>query len=416
MNEPGASARTEGKAARLWQIDALRGLMLVLMTLTHVSTRFTSPAGQPFGYVSAAEGFVLLSAFMAGWIYTQRQLKSGVPQMRSAFLKRVAKIYLSQAALLLFLFSAVAVIGLVAKQPAVTNLVSFYLEHPVQAIAGALLLVYNPPLLDILPMYILFMLASSLVLVIAGKRGWNGLMATSVALWLGAQFGLSHALYTGVVAATGLDIPFAETGAFEILAWQMLWMIGLWMGATYAAGRKLGPFPRWLVAVAVVLGVVGLVWRHAVGQSAFNDEVLDLLFDKWSLGPLRVLDLFALLVLAMHFAPWLTRHLPRVRALEVLGAASLPVFCTHIVIALLTLAVFGEASPQRPWLADVAILAGAFAVLYAVALVSAAIDRRAARVRAGFAAARAARERALASDLSAGARRSPISRSRNRRR
>ena len=31
--------------------------MLVLMTLTHVPTRFSSPAGQPFGYVSAAEGF-----------------------------------------------------------------------------------------------------------------------------------------------------------------------------------------------------------------------------------------------------------------------------------------------------------------------------------------------------------------------
>ena len=46
--------------------------MLVLMTLTHVPTRFSSPAGQPFGYVSAAEGFVLLSAFMAGSVYTRR--------------------------------------------------------------------------------------------------------------------------------------------------------------------------------------------------------------------------------------------------------------------------------------------------------------------------------------------------------
>jgi hypothetical protein len=28
------------------------------------------PVGQPFGYVSAAEGFVLLSAFVAGLVYT----------------------------------------------------------------------------------------------------------------------------------------------------------------------------------------------------------------------------------------------------------------------------------------------------------------------------------------------------------
>jgi uncharacterized membrane protein len=39
---------------RLWELDALRGLMLVLMTLTHLPTRFSDPAGQPFGWVSAA--------------------------------------------------------------------------------------------------------------------------------------------------------------------------------------------------------------------------------------------------------------------------------------------------------------------------------------------------------------------------
>jgi hypothetical protein len=405
---PPPSARKE--RSRLWQIDALRGLMLVLMTLTHVPTRFSSPAGQPFGYVSAAEGFVLLSAFMAGWVYTARQRKAGVERMQSAFLKRVAKIYLSQAALLLFLFSAVAAIGLAAGQSAVTNLMSFYLQHPVEAIVGALLLVYNPPLLDILPMYILFMLASSLVLVHAERHGWFGLLAFSVALWLGAQFGLGRLLYDGVVAATGLAIPRAETGAFEIIAWQMLWMIGLWVGAGHAAGAPAPRFPNWLVAAAAIVAAVGFVWRHAVGQAPFGDPSLDPLFDKWQLGPLRLLDLLALLVLAMRFEPWLTRRLPRLRALEVLGAASLPVFCAHLVIALLTLAILGEASPQRSWWLDPAILAASFAVLLAVALVSARIDRHAARVRAAFAAARAERQRVR--ELSAGARRSPLSRSR----
>ena len=34
---------------RYWEIDALRGLMLVLMTVTHLPTRLTDPLGQPFG-------------------------------------------------------------------------------------------------------------------------------------------------------------------------------------------------------------------------------------------------------------------------------------------------------------------------------------------------------------------------------
>ena len=52
--------------------------MLVLMTLTHLPTRFSDPAGQPFGWVSAAEGFVFLSAFMVGRIYSDIALKKGI--------------------------------------------------------------------------------------------------------------------------------------------------------------------------------------------------------------------------------------------------------------------------------------------------------------------------------------------------
>ena len=39
------------QVTRLNELDALRGLMLVLMTLTHLPTRLSSPLGQPFGYV-----------------------------------------------------------------------------------------------------------------------------------------------------------------------------------------------------------------------------------------------------------------------------------------------------------------------------------------------------------------------------
>eukprot|EP01036_Dinobryon_divergens_P042909 gene42909-57058_t len=88
---------------RYWEIDALRGLMLVLMTVTHLPTRLTDPLGQPFGFVSAAEGFVLLSAFVAGLVYSRIGFARGVDSMRQAFWRRVLKVYLCQAAILLFL-------------------------------------------------------------------------------------------------------------------------------------------------------------------------------------------------------------------------------------------------------------------------------------------------------------------------
>jgi hypothetical protein len=56
---------------RYREIDALRGLKLALMTVTHLPTRLADPLGQPFGWVSAAEGFVLLSGFTAGLVYSR---------------------------------------------------------------------------------------------------------------------------------------------------------------------------------------------------------------------------------------------------------------------------------------------------------------------------------------------------------
>ena len=145
---------------RRWDLDALRGLMLVMMTLTHLPTRFSASISQPFGFVSAAEGFVLLSAFMAGSIYTPRALQQGIPVMREAFLVRALKLYACQLVLLLFVFTLVAKIGVALDQPAVTNMLSFYLRDPFTAVWSGVALIYSPPLVDILPLYVVLMLAS----------------------------------------------------------------------------------------------------------------------------------------------------------------------------------------------------------------------------------------------------------------
>lgn len=392
------AAAPAASGERLWQIDALRGLMLVLMTLTHLPTRVSSPTGQPFGFVSAAEGFVLLSGFMAGLVYAGRERREGEASMRSAFYQRVLKIYLCQAALLAFLFSVVAVVAVLSQQEAITGLMRYYLNEPLHALLGSLLLIYSPPLLDILPMYVLFMLLSPMVLIHGLRHGWVGIMAFSVALWLGAQFKLGGWLYEWLAPAAGIRIPLVQTGAFEVLAWQFLWTMGLWMGAERAVQRPPAVFPRWLLITAIVYAGVCFVWRHAVGQVPIpSDASLNMLFDKWQLAPLRLFNLFALLVLAMHFAPWLARRLPRVRALEVMGAASLPLFCAHLVLALLALAVFGAPAPQRPLWIDAFILVGSFAALYGLALLSQDLDRRAAALRkarqARLSARRAARSR-----------------------
>ncbi|MFI4888312.1 MAG: OpgC domain-containing protein, partial [Burkholderiales bacterium] len=75
------------------ELDWLRGMMLVLMTMTHLPTWFSAHAGQPFGFVSAAEGFVFLSAFLVGAVYSQKTRERGYRAMRRALWGRALKVY-----------------------------------------------------------------------------------------------------------------------------------------------------------------------------------------------------------------------------------------------------------------------------------------------------------------------------------
>ena len=356
---------------RYWEIDALRGLMLVLMTVTHLPTRLTDPLGQPFGFVSAAEGFVLLSAFVSGLVYSRIARTRGVDSMRRAFWRRALKVYLSQAATLLFLFTIISAVGLRIDQPAVKNLLSFYLANPREGFLYSLLLVYEPALLDILPMYIFFMLLSPWVLAFALRHGWTGVMVASASLWALAQFGLSEWLYALAVRYLGLAVPFHEMGAFNAFAWQFLWFAGLWMGASRNApdARPLS-FPSWLVVLAGAAALYGFWWRHhgIHGQAPFGGDVeLNLLFDKWQLGPLRLVNLAVLGIVAVRFGPAVMRRIPRLHGLEDLGRASLPVFCAHLVAVLSVLAIYGDSQTARPWWGDGLLLGIVFAWLYGVA-------------------------------------------------
>ncbi|MGH8516784.1 MAG: OpgC domain-containing protein, partial [Panacagrimonas sp.] len=209
-------------------LDALRGLLLVLMTLTHMPTTLQVALGQPLGHVSAAEGFVLLSAFLAGQVYLRRGIRQGFEGMRKALWARASTVYRHHLGLFAFGISMVLVLGMVNGRDAVTNLFTQYLAHPVASASAALLFAYQPPLLDILPMYVLFLLLTPWVLEGARRHGWTIPLAVSVAIWIAGLLGLRSGFYDLALAWTG--IPMAATGSFNVFAWQFMWVVGLWLG------------------------------------------------------------------------------------------------------------------------------------------------------------------------------------------
>lgn len=318
------------KLERRPELDALRGLFLVWMTITHLPTRFSDFVNQPLGFISSAEGFVFISALLVGRLYI-RDWVQNPSNVRAKLWKRSLKIYAYHLVMLGIAFTVVAQIAIHTHKAALTNLLNFYLAHPVVAVVGSVLLLYCPPLLDILPMYVTFLFFTPVVLSMAMKLGWKWILAASSIVWLLAQFGLRDVVHNWIVHVTHLQIPLQETGAFNLFAWQAVWTVGLWLGAKSAiATVPLNKIPGWLAGVAAAVCVFFIGVRFGWLGPHLTAQALGVNLDKWQIGPLRVLNLVAFTV----FAYWARRFVLKVIAVEpflTLGKASLRVFCAHIV-------------------------------------------------------------------------------------
>ncbi len=148
------------------------------MTLTHLPTHFSDFVNQPFGFVSSAEGFVFLSAMLVSRVYV-RDAQSDESGVRVKLWRRTLKIYGYHLLMLTFAFTVAAAFAATTHRPALSNLLNFYLAHPVVAIIGSVLLIYCPPLLDILPMYVLFLFFTPMLLTASARYGWRRILAIS---------------------------------------------------------------------------------------------------------------------------------------------------------------------------------------------------------------------------------------------
>ena len=356
------------------ELDALRGLFLVWMTLTHLPTRFSDFVNSPIGFISSAEGFVFISALLVGRLYIREFLvdASGV---RVRLWKRSLKIYGYHLLMLAFAFTVAAAFAIHTHRAAISNLLDFYLAHPFVAIVGSVLLLYCPPLLDILPMYVTFLFFTPFVLSAAVRFGWKKILLLSGLIWLFAQFGLRDYVHNWIVHASHLQIPLQETGSFNLFAWQGIWAVGLWAGTRSATHETvLGKLPRWVVALACAacLFFIGVRWGW-LGPH-LTQQALGIQLDKWKIGPLRVINLITFTIVFY----WLRRYLLRWMAIEpflVLGKASLQVFCTHLAFVFIGLTLLvrdvgedvGAPSEQLHGIPAVALLVVTFTGLILVA-------------------------------------------------
>jgi hypothetical protein len=165
------------KMKRFTEFDVLRGVLLLMMSVDHSPSSLRRFTDQPLGFFSTAECFVFVSAFLAGMLFRKRAEKLGFAAARSSSIHRAGRIYRAHLVTLCFAF----VLGsfFLSELPGIRDLLDTYLRNPWAAIGGALALLFRPPLMDILPMYVLFSFLTPAACGAARRWGWRTVLLVS---------------------------------------------------------------------------------------------------------------------------------------------------------------------------------------------------------------------------------------------
>jgi hypothetical protein len=329
------------KKPRDMRLDALRGLFLIIMAGVHVPTPLSHAFQDPSGCNGAAEGFIFLSACLAGIVYGRTYWQADWTAMSRRAWKRVRQIYLVHLAVLMPIVPIVW--ALAASLPPLANHFSNFLAHPWGSLALMPLLLHQPPLFDILPLYVIFLGVTPWVLAFARRRGWGILLGISALGWLVAQFKLNAGLGGNLERLLPL-----RGGSFDVFAWQFLWFCGLALGEISLRRQIVGPRYRLAVglpAAAIVLG--GLFLRWGFWPQARISPDIFLWMDKWTLGPLRVLDFGAWVALLVAWNPHPSPRLLAPAAL--LGRHSLAVFSFHLPLVIAATTVIQIFALSSAW-------------------------------------------------------------------
>ncbi|HEX3405226.1 MAG TPA: OpgC domain-containing protein [Acetobacteraceae bacterium] len=313
------------------RVDFFRGLALWWIYTDHIPGDVLADYSlRNFAMCDATEVFVLLAGFGAGLAYGSVMDRQGYLYAAADTLRRAWTLYVAH----IFLF--VVYTAQVAYSATALDRV-FYLEEtrldvladaPYRALLEALLLRFQPNLLNILPLYVALLLIFAFVLPLLRKPM--------------LLFAVSLAGYA-VVRVTGINMG-AWTGEgwyFNPFAWQLLFMIGAILSYAPPAMPRLH-WPIDLLSVLVLLAGLIVIWVidvHPRILESMPAPVIRFVIteDKTGLHPFRLLSILSLAWLTVRLVPrdaaWLRTRLAA--PLVLIGQNSLPVFCSGIFFGFL---------------------------------------------------------------------------------
>jgi OpgC protein len=262
-----AKQAAEKPGGRDLRLDLFRGLANWAIFLDHIPDNLVNwITTRNYGFSDAADIFVFISGYTAAFVYAKPMRRDGFLSASARILKRAWQIYLAHVFLFVIYLAEIAYLAAKSRNPSFVeefNLLGF-LRDPDTVLIEGLILKFKPVNMDVLPLYIVLMLAFPLIL-------WSLLRRPNLTL-------LASAVLYGLARWFGWNLPAFPTGEwyFNPFAWQLLFVFAAWCG--------IGAFEQvaWLLhsravlwlaisylLFALVMTLAGsLPWLHALVPSA----------------------------------------------------------------------------------------------------------------------------------------------------
>jgi hypothetical protein len=334
---------------------------MLVIAVNHVSVAFRTygldgidiPTPTSLGYSSSASIFVAMSGYMVGLIYSRKA------QPSLAVLARARTLYVYNA----LLFVAVLPLLLVMdRAEAVAWDAATLYDTPAVGLAQFLLLIRAPALLDVLQLYVIFMLVTPAALWLL-RRSPTALISLSLAIWAACQ----------VAAAIGLFDPKIFEWNFNPAAWQLLFFAPMVFGAARGHEAVFEVLARRRIITALLAGAAA---AFAVAKVLHLERAIPgfaLLTSKGNLGALRLIHAPVIMFLycgALALDPRIP-HVAAMRALACVGRQTLPCYLGSAWITYLLAVVWDRYSGTY-----LTYLAAALAAVLVTLAVAAMTDAR----------------------------------------
>ena len=312
---------------RIEAIDFWRGAALITIFINHIPGNILGNfTPRNFGFSDSAEAFVFLSGVSVVHAYRERFEAGPAVTATKALISRAVRLYKTH---LILTIVAALLFGVAA---ALTGREALLAEHgrgtafvdPLRGALGILTLSHQIGYFNILPLYVIFLIAAPALFVLGLKDRWK-MLAASAGLYAATR-------------ASGLNLPsWPDEGVwyFNPMSWQLMFALGMFCGFGAQQGGVLKSRTGYVLAYGftvlaaiIVSDAFGLV----PGLVDVAGEYLD--WDKTQLGTVRVID-FA----ALAYVIYCSRVTSRLRSLFFYPAASrlgrhaLPVYCIGSVLS-----------------------------------------------------------------------------------